>query len=235
MSTDPRCSILLWRFLRCPHLTLGSILVCLATPAEAQQCVYFANQIRNTVAFVESTDLDEQDPPVGEVALTECAPVFGCQPVSLAFTPDETVLNITNRASNSLAVLESQSNDVTATIPVGGAPSDVEVSLQGVVYVANFASGSVSVVSSTSNTVTDTIQVGVHPSDVAFSPDGDFAYVTNADDRNVSVIDVTSGTVVDSIDVGGNPLSIDHHPTLDRAYVANGADCASRAARHIGS
>lgn len=227
MSTVARCLASLRPSFTSLFLSLGWIFVCLASRVEAQPCVYFANQIRDSVAFVDSADLGEEEPPVGEVALAECGMSPGCQPFSLAFSPDETVLYIANSASNTLSVLAVASNNVTTTIPVGGAPSDVRVASTGTIYVSNFASGSVSVVNPVSNTVTDTIPVGVHPTGVAFSPDGDFAYVTNADgndDGTVSVIDVAGGDVVDSIDVGLRPQSIDHHPTLDLAYVANGGD-----------
>ena len=85
-------------------------------------------------------------------------------------------------------MIDTATNTVIATIPVGNCPAGVAVSPDGATaYVANL-DGTVSVIDTATNTVTATITVGDGPSGVAVSPDGTRAYVTNSEDGTVSVI-----------------------------------------------
>ncbi|MFD5430337.1 YncE family protein, partial [Streptomyces sp. NPDC127084] len=75
---------------------------------------------------------------------------------------------VTNFGSDSVSVIDTASNTVTATIPVSDAPVGVGVSPDGArVFVTNFGSDSVSVIDTASNTVTATIPVGNAPYGVA--------------------------------------------------------------------
>lgn len=74
---------------------------------------------------------------------------------------------ITNQLSNDVSVLDTATNTVVATIPVGSAPRGVAVHPAGTfVYVANNGSGTVSVLDTATNTVIATVTVGDAP--VAF-------------------------------------------------------------------
>ena len=65
---------------------------------------------------------------------------------------------ITNVSSNNVSVIDTASNTVTATVPVGIQPIGVAVAPSGgLVYVTNHASGSISVIDAASNTVTATV------------------------------------------------------------------------------
>ena len=65
---------------------------------------------------------------------------------------------ITNFNANTVSVIDTTSNTVAATIPVGSAPWGVAVSPDGsTVYVTNFFDNTVSVIATTTNTVTATI------------------------------------------------------------------------------
>ena len=112
---------------------------------------------------------------------------------------------------------------VTATIPVGKAPSGVAVSPDGIhAYATNRSDHTVSVINTTTNIVT-TIPVGYFPDGVAVSPDGTHLYVTNGGDNTVSVIDTGSGAVT-AIPVGGYPTSVAVSPDGTHAYVINHDD-----------
>jgi len=87
-------------------------------------------------------------------------------------------------------VIDTATNQVTATIGVGGRPMGVAVSPDGTrVYVTNLFSHTVSVVDTATNQVTATIGAGSDPQGVAVSPDGTHLYVANYMARGtVSVI-----------------------------------------------
>ncbi|MBI3873844.1 MAG: hypothetical protein HY307_02360 [Arcobacter sp.] len=68
-------------------------------------------------------------------------------------------------------MIDTSTNTVLTTIPVGDTPQGVAVNPAGtLIYVANSGSNSVSVINAATNTVTSIISVGLTPSGVAFSP-----------------------------------------------------------------
>ena len=72
---------------------------------------------------------------------------------------------ITNEGDNTVSVIDTTSNVVTATIPVGSAPYGVAVTPDGSkVYVADMNSfGMVSVIDTATNLVSATISLGPFP------------------------------------------------------------------------
>ncbi|MET8642634.1 hypothetical protein [Streptomyces sp. NPDC004675] len=93
-------------------------------------------------------------------------PVLAATPAQAAApTPNAYV---TNQGSNTVSVIDTVTNTVTATVPVGGRPFGVAVTPDGThVYVPNSTSNDVSVIDTTSNTVTATVPAGLGPSGVA--------------------------------------------------------------------
>ena|ERR1700730_7177537 len=104
---------------------------------------------------------------------------------------------ITNLGSNTVSVIDTATNKVTATIPVGFSPYGVAVSPDGGrVYVTNENSTAMSVIDATTNMVITTIPVGFAPEGVAVSPDGSKVYVAiDSSPTNVSVIDTATNKV----------------------------------------
>lgn len=98
--------------------------------------------------------------------------------------------------AGSVAVIDSKTASLTATIPVGTYPTGVTVSSDGTtVYVTNEGSGTVSVIDVASGKVIDTISVGRSPWETAVSLDGTNAYVTNILDNTVTVIGGTKAAI----------------------------------------
>ncbi len=129
---------------------------------------------------------------------------------------------ITNYHDNTVSVISTASNTVTATIPVGFAPFGVAVTSDGSeVYVANTGDNTVSVIDTASNTVTATIPVGTLPVGVAVTPDGSKVYVADDASDTVSVIDTASNTVAATIPVGTGPIGVAITPDGSTAYVTN--------------
>jgi YVTN family beta-propeller protein len=77
---------------------------------------------------------------------------------------DGSKLYVANYDDNTVSVINSGTNVVLATIPVGTYPQGISVSPDGSnVYVANESDSTVSVINTTTNTVSKTIRVGFRP------------------------------------------------------------------------
>jgi YVTN family beta-propeller protein len=134
---------------------------------------------------------------------------------------------VTNAGDKTVSVIDTASNAVVATIPVGGIPSGVATTPDGTrAYVTNSGEfdNTVSVIGTASNTVVATIPVGQGPGFVATTPDGTHAYVTSPSSLSVSVIDTASDTVVATIPLGvdvvaDQPFGVAITPDGTRAYV----------------
>jgi len=106
-------------------------------------------------------------------------------------------------------VIDTATNTVVATVPVGVNPYGVAIAPDGKrAYVANANSNTVSVIDTATNTVVATVLPGTGPIGVAITPDGKYAYVTNINSGDGSVIDTTSNTVVATIGLGGAPEGV---------------------------
>ncbi len=139
---------------------------------------------------------------------------------------------VPNFDSNNISVINSKTNSVITTIPVGGNPEGVAVSPDGnFVYVTNSAfftsdRGGVTVINTNNNSVITTIPVGRNPVGICISPDGSRVYVTNnssfsPDAGTVSIINTTTNIVIAEITVGISPSGITISPDGSKVYVTN--------------
>jgi len=129
---------------------------------------------------------------------------------------------VTQQGWDNVSVIDTTTNTVVATIPVGGMPSGIAVTPSGTfAYVVNYFSHNVSVIDTTTNTVVATIPVGNAPFDIAITPSGAFAYVLHEGSWGaLSVIDIATNTVVATVQVE-SPRGIAFTPDGTFAYVTN--------------
>jgi YVTN family beta-propeller protein len=162
----------------------------------------------------------------------------GPGPLSVAITPDDEEVYVTNFGrdpslfpggvpGNTVSVIQTKSNEVVATIPVGNLAAGVAITPDGKhAYVTNRGDNAVSVIDTATHTVVATVPVQVQPANVVFTPDGRRAYVTNFGSNTVSVIDTATHTVVpvpdgEAIKVGVVPIGVAVTPDGGRVYVVN--------------
>ncbi len=85
-------------------------------------------------------------------------------PVGVAVGPDGTRAYVVNSVSNTVSVIDTATNTVTGTIPVGALPVGVAVSPDGTrAYVTNQDANTVSIIDTASNSVIGTIAGFVQP------------------------------------------------------------------------
>ncbi|HEV2989164.1 MAG TPA: YncE family protein [Candidatus Angelobacter sp.] len=126
----------------------------------------------------------------------------------------QTVAYVTNDAGTTVSVIDTSTNAVIATIPVGNFPAGVVFSPDGTrAYVANSGDGTISVIDTAINTVIGTISLpaGEFAGVLAITPDGKNLYVTNllSSTSGINVIATATNTVTATISgVGGGGLAI---------------------------
>lgn len=109
---------------------------------------------------------------------------------------------VTNSTAGTVSVIDTSSDSVLATIPVGANPGSPAVSPDASrVYVPNTGSDTVSVLDVGTSSVLGTIAVADAPTCVVVTPDGDRAYV-GCGSGLVSVIDTAIGATVAVVSVG---------------------------------
>ena len=114
---------------------------------------------------------------------------------------------------------------VTATIPVGKAPSSGAYdSAKGEIFVTNAQDGTVSVISDGTNSVVDTITVGSYPYGSAYDSSKGEIFVVDALSDNVSVISDSSNTVIATIPVGSYPNLCVYDSAKGEIFVTNTDD-----------
>ena len=198
--------------------------------AQAQIRAYVAHE---SDSFTASGTVSVIDTATNTVVATIPVGPIPFAPIGIAITPDGTRVYVTNAgdpfnvANGTVAVIDTATNTVVATIPVGILPEAVAITPDGTrAYVANTASSTASVIDIATNTVVATVAGLLDPLGVAITPDGTRAYVTNEGSASVSVIDTATNTVVTDIGVGSVPLGIAITPDGTRAYVADEANFA---------
>ncbi len=131
---------------------------------------------------------------------------------------------IANFNANTVSVINTASNIVVKTIPVGMAPVGVAVSPdEKTVYVGNANSDNISVINTATNTVTSTITTS-KPLGIVLSANGSLLYAGNFDAGTVSVINTATGKPTATIAVGVNPVGMVISPDGSRLYVTNFGD-----------
>jgi YVTN family beta-propeller protein len=145
---------------------------------------------------------------------------------------------VTNEDSQELSVIDTRSDSVVATIPVGTRPRGVRVSKDGkTVYVA--LSGSpkcpptmsdeeceklkadkskdgIAVVDVAARRVTRVLPGGSDPETFDISRDGSTLFVSNEDAGTASIVDIASGKIRSTVKVGKEPEGVRLQPDPQR-------------------
>ncbi|HEX3932027.1 MAG TPA: hypothetical protein VHW64_15090 [Nocardioides sp.] len=122
--------------------------------------------------------------------------------VDVALSPDGTRLYVVDLGQGELFVLDTATDQVTATITVGSDPTSV-VATSTQVYVANSGDDTVSVVDPASNTVTSTFDAGGEPTGLALVPAAGRLYVADNVGDVVSVFDTSTNSLITTVAAPG--------------------------------
>ncbi len=124
---------------------------------------------------------------------------------------------VANYRSDSVSVINTGTNTITATIPVGAGPRGI-VGVGSAIYVENFDDGTISIIDTNSNTVTTTVDVGHSPAGMGVS--GTDIYFSRFQDNVVSIFDTLTNTLIQATsdpepsDDGGGGHSFSPKPEI---------------------
>jgi YVTN family beta-propeller protein len=159
---------------------------------------------------------------------------LGGAPQGVVLSPDGRLAYVAQSAANHVAVVDTHSQHVAATLPAGPGPSALVFSYAGstpILYVADSGGNTVTKLDLDARHTVATFPVGKHPTGLALAgpdsgvrdPNDAELYVANADSQTVSVIGVAEGKVVATIPVPGGPVGVVVPPTGGVAYVSTAA------------
>ena len=168
------------------------------------------------------------DPAIGITGITNLfAQVNLSRPgADWVLNDDHKSLYVTMPISGEVALVDTQSFEVTHEIPAGKQPMRIEIQDdQRYLWVGNSTTDAVT----SGVTVIDTselkpvkfIPTGPGHHEIAFTDDNRYAFVTNRDGGTVTVIDVQTLEKVKDIETGSRPMSIAFSPLGQAIYVTD--------------
>lgn len=144
---------------------------------------------------------------------------------------------VTNETDNTISVIDTDTLEVTRTIPTGERPRGITFAHDGsVAYVCASDSDTVQVIDPVTGTVLHNLPSGEDPEQFVLAPDGKHLYIANEDDAITTVVDVESRKVVAQINVGIEPEGMAVSPdgriaitTSETTNMAHWIDTATQA------
>jgi YVTN family beta-propeller protein len=130
---------------------------------------------------------------------------------------------VTNSIANDISVIDTSTDAVLASIPVGTNPVGLAVnSNTNLVYIANQDDSSVTVVDGTTNSAVSIISGIDSPFGIAANEATNKIYVTEFTSGSMKVIDGDTNSVTATItDVGNNPARISVNSITNKVYVTD--------------
>ncbi|WP_176921436.1 protein kinase domain-containing protein [Pseudonocardia oroxyli] len=158
--------------------------------------------------------------------VTATIPIPAGPPQFVSFSPDGSRAYVsiynTEKTVNLIGVLDTSSNTLLTTIPVGKRPFASATTQDGkLLYVPSHDDGKLDLIDTTTDTVVQEITVPPNPHWVVFSKDGKTLYTANHESNVVSVLDVATNTVRTTIPVGTSPHATALSPDGSRVSVVN--------------
>ncbi len=147
----------------------------------------------------------------------------GLSPVGhIDVSPDGRRLYVANLGTDTLTVLDTESLEVLAVVPVGDAPNESRASLDGrYVFVANWGSSDLTILDAGTLRALRTLKVGEGTHGVAVTPDGREVWVANRLSNDVAIIDAATFETLGRLEAGEYANHLTFTPDGALALVSN--------------
>jgi YVTN family beta-propeller protein len=183
------------------HLYRSMLLVtAMVTAARAGDRVYTADQTSNTVSVIDpATNKLLGSIHLGEDVPAALSPLYHGELLvhGLGFSPDHKTLDVVSIGSNSVTLIDTETNTVKGKIYVGRSPHEAFFRPDGrELWVAVRGENYVSVIDPQRQKEIRRIETANGPGMVLFRPDGKYAFVPSSFTPEMDVIDTASYQVV---------------------------------------
>jgi YVTN family beta-propeller protein len=156
-------------------------------------------------------------------ACVTCAAEEYLSPTALVADNQGETIYIAEATAKQIAVFDTKTAKVTATIDVPAEPTGLALTGDGaILYVTcGGQKGSVCIIDTQAAKVLRTLPAGHTPTTPVLSPDGGSLYVCNRFDNNISVINTAEGRQIKTIPALREPAAADITPDGNWLYVGN--------------
>lgn len=172
----------------------------LATAAQAGDRVYTADQTSNTVSVIDpATNKLLGSIHLGEDVPTALSPLYHGELLvhGLGFSPDHKTLDVVSIGSNSVTLIDTETNTVKVKIYVGRSPHEAFFRPDGrELWVAVRGENYISVIDPVQQKEIRRITTANGPGMVLFRPDGKYAFVPSSFTPEMDVIDTATYRVI---------------------------------------
>lgn len=146
-------------------------------------------------------------------------------PVGVAINPDTDMAVVANEKSDTVSIVDINTQSVLATVTVGKGPKAVAIDRElNIALIGNIDDDTITVIDLAAYEVQSTISVGKQPEGIAIFAISQVALVANHKDNSVTVIDLGTFGLVNSIAVGQEPIDVAVDPELKAALAVSEKD-----------
>jgi YVTN family beta-propeller protein len=145
--------------------------------------------------------------------------IFSKYPISklasscIAITPDGRLILVANPDSNSLSMVDSETNLLIDEIPVGLEPRGLVISMDGLqAYVTNKGSDALMVIDLSTHQISQEIPLGDQPVGVTISPDGYYLAVAESGEDQVRILKTINLETEKIFKVSDRPYGLTYSP-----------------------
>ncbi len=144
----------------------------------------------------EITTITKSNKPYGQREYVS----FQTNGIGLAFNPNNDMLYAVNPLASQVKVIDTSSDSIVASIPVGKSPILIEIDEPtNIGYVTNRETNNVSVIDLSTNEVINTLNTGFIPDQMVIDNDNRRMFVTHHASPHVTIIDLRDQTIEDKI------------------------------------
>ena len=149
--------------------------------------------------------------------------LVGADPGGAAVNPRTGRVYVTSTWSDTVSVIDGESNEMVATIGVGRRPDAIAVDVEtNTIYVANAGSNNINVIDGATNRVINVIPLAIDIGGLAVDSRLDRLYITITGMDRLAVWE--KGKVVGEVLVGRHPTDVAVNEMTGRIYVVNHVD-----------
>lgn len=146
----------------------------------------------------------------------------GVQTHTVLVDDENNLVYAVNRGSDSLVILNGDTNAVIGEVDVGDGPHGIDMDTENHrVFTSNTYSNTVTVIDTKTQKVIKTIPVGIEPWGVAYEPETGWLYVANTGEGSIYRMDIKTGKILKRFDVGGRPWNVKVSSKTGNVYATN--------------